>query len=275
MKKARPLPASQQHPKRSNTEKTGGNVKIAVFVKRVPDTESIIKIKSDSKSIDESSLSFVMNPYDEYAIEEALRIKETTGEGEVVVVSLGSEEARESIRSALAMGADRAIHALVPELPDDPLVTATALKEAIVGEDFDLLLFGKQAVDSDNAQIGTLVAELLDLPSASVVVKVSIEGSSVTVHREIDGGEEVISLPLPAVLTAQKGLNEPRYASLKGIMAAKKKVIDEKEIPLREASLEVVSVEYPPERAEGKIVGEGIEALDDLLRLLREEAKVL
>jgi electron transfer flavoprotein beta subunit len=217
----------------------------------------------------------VMNPYDEFAVEEALRIKESTGEGEVVIISLGTETAKETIRSALAMGADRAIHALVPELPEDPLVTAAALKDAIEGESFDLLLFGKQAVDSDEAQVGTLVAELMGLPSASVIVKVAIEGNSVTVHREIEGGEEVVTLPLPAVLTTQKGLNEPRYPSLKGIMAAKKKEIAEKQIVLKDPCFEVVNLTYPPKRAEGKIVGSGPEAVDELLRLLREEAKVI
>jgi electron transfer flavoprotein beta subunit len=250
-------------------------VKIAVFVKRVPDTESIIKIKDDKKEIDKTDLSFVMNPYDEFAVEEALRIKENAGEGEVVAISLGPDEAKETIRSALAMGADRAIHALVPAIPEDPLVTANGLKEAIEGESFDLLLFGKQAVDTDFGQTGTLVAELMGLPSAAVVLKVSVEGDRVTVNREIEGGEEVVTLPLPAVLTAQKGLNEPRYASLKGIMAAKKKEIADKEITLKEASSELVGIEYPPERPEGKIVGEGVEAVDDLLGLLREEAKVL
>jgi electron transfer flavoprotein beta subunit len=250
-------------------------VKIAVFVKRVPDTESIIKIKENKKEIDKTDLSFVMNPYDEFAVEEALRIKEKAGEGEVVVVSLGPESVKETIRSALAMGADRAIHAQVPEAPEDPLVTARGLADAIEGETFDLFLFGKQAVDNDNGQTGTIFAELMGLPSAAVVISVSIEGDSVTAHREIEGGEEVIALPLPAVLTSQKGLNEPRYASLKGIMAAKKKPVEEKNISLHDSSCEVVSVDYPPKRPEGRIVGEGVEAVDELLRLLREEAKVL
>ncbi len=250
-------------------------MKIAVFVKRVPDTESIIKITDDGKGIDKSNLSFVMNPYDEFAVEEALSIKESVGDSDVVIVSLGPEETKETIRSALAMGADRAIHVLVPAFPEDPLVTATALKDAIEGESFDLLLFGKQAVDGDEGQTGTLVAQLMGLPSAAVVVKVTLEEQSVTVHREVEGGEEVVTLPLPAVLTTQKGLNDPRYASLKGIMAAKKKEVVEKEIPLRDAAIEVIGIEYPPERAEGKIVGEGTEAVDELLRLLREEAKVL
>jgi len=250
-------------------------VKIAVFVKRVPDTESIIKIKENRQGIEKADLSFVMNPYDEYALEEALRIREKAGEGEVVVISLGPEEVKETIKSALAMGADRAIHALVPESPEDPVVTAQGLKAATEGESFDLLLFGKQATDTDNGQTGTIVAELMGLPSAAVVIDVSVDGDVVTVHREIEGGEEVVTLPLPAVLTAQKGLNEPRYASLKGIMAAKKKTVDQKEISLTDSSREVVSVEYPPTRPEGRIVGEGVEAVDELLKLLREEAKLL
>jgi electron transfer flavoprotein beta subunit len=250
-------------------------VKIAVFVKRVPDTESIIKIKESRKGIEKADLSFVMNPYDEYALEEALRIREKAGEGEVVAISLGPAEVKETIKSALAMGADRAIHALVPEAPEDPVVTALGLKAAAEGESFDLLLFGKQATDNDNGQTGTLVAELMGLPSAAVVIDVSVDGDMVTVHREIEGGEEVVTLPLPAVLTAQKGLNEPRYASLKGIMAAKKKTVDEKEITLADPSCEVISIEYPPTRPAGRIVGEGVEAVDELLKLLREEAKIL
>ncbi len=248
---------------------------IAVFVKRVPDTESTIKITDDGKGIDKSGLSFVLNPYDEFAVEEALRIKEKKGAGEVVAVSLGPAEVKETIRSALAMGADRAIHALTPEFPEDPLVTARGLVSAIEGESFDLLFFGKQGVDNDNAVVGTLVAEILGLPSVSIVTKLEVTDDGLTARREIAGGEEIVKLPIPAVVTAQKGLNEPRYASLKGIMAAKKKEIAEKEISPDAPALEVVSIEYPPERTEGKIVGEGPEAIDDLLKLLREEAKVL
>jgi electron transfer flavoprotein beta subunit len=250
-------------------------VKIGVFVKRVPDTESVIKIKDDRKGIEKSNLTFVANPYDEFAVEEALRIKEKAGAGEVVVVSLGPQEVKETIRGILALGADRAVHVVTAEFPDDPLVTAAALAEAARAEAFDLLLFGKQAVDDDCAQVGTQVGELLGLPSVSVVVKLEVEGTSITAHREVEGGEEVVSLPLPAVVTAQKGLNEPRYASLKGIMAAKKKEIKEVTPVLRETLVEIVALEPPPERTGGKIVGEGPGAVDELLRLLREEAKII
>jgi electron transfer flavoprotein beta subunit len=250
-------------------------VKIGVFVKRVPDTESIIKIRDDRKGIDKSNLTFVLNPYDEFAVEEALRIKEKTGAGEVVVVSLGPQDVKETIRGTLAMGVDRGIHVVTAEFPEDPLVTAAGLAEAARAESFDLLLFGKQAVDDDNAQIGTLVAALLGLPSVSVVVKLEVEGTGLRAHREVEGGEEVVKLPLPAVVTAQKGLNEPRYASLKGIMAAKKKEIKEATPSLREPLIEVVGLEPPPERKGGRVVGEGPGAVDELLRLLREEAKVL
>jgi electron transfer flavoprotein beta subunit len=250
-------------------------VKIGVFVKRVPDTESVIKIRDDRKGIDKSNLTFVLNPYDEFAVEEALRIKEKTGAGEVVVVSLGPQDVKETIRGTLAMGVDRGIHVVTAEFPEDPLVTASGLAEAARAESFDLLLFGKQAVDDDNAQIGTLVAALLGIPSVSVVVKLEVEGTGLRAHREVEGGEEVVKLPLPAVVTAQKGLNEPRYASLKGIMAAKKKEIKEATPSLREPLIEVVGLEPPPERKGGRVVGEGPGAVDELLRLLREEAKVL
>lgn len=250
-------------------------MKIGVFVKRVPDTESVIKIKENGKEIDRSNITFVLNPYDEFAVEEALRIKEKTGTGEVVVVSLGPQEVKETIRGTLAMGADRGIHVATADFPIDPLVTAAALAEAARAEAFDLLLFGKQAVDDDCAQVGTLVAEILGIPSVSVVVKLEVEGTAITAHREVEGGEEVVRLGLPAGVTAQKGLNEPRYASLKGIMAAKKKEIKEVAPSLGEPLVEVVTYEPPPERTGGKIVGEGPGAVDELLRLLREEAKVI
>jgi electron transfer flavoprotein beta subunit len=250
-------------------------MKVIVCIKRVPDTEAKVRIGADGKSIDPSGVSWIVNPYDEFAIEEALRLVEKEGDGKVTVVSVGDDGCRETLRTGLAMGADEAVHIRVPSPHLDAHATATALAEAIRGMEYDLILFGKQAVDGDNAQVGLLVAEALGLPAAAVVVDLKIEGGEAVAHREIEGGHEVVRLSLPAVITAQKGLNEPRYASLKGIMAAKRKPIHDVEAAGAEPLVEVIEMSYPPERAEGKIVGEGADAVPELIRLLREEAKVL
>ncbi len=248
---------------------------IVVCIKRVPDTETKVRIGSDGKTIDPAGVSYVMNPYDEYALEEGLRLVEGAGEGKVTVVSLGDAACQETLRTALAMGADEAIHIQTVQTNLDTHATAAALVEAIRGLEYDLILFGKQAVDDDQSQVGLLVAEGLGLPAASVVVDLKLEGGSVEVKREIEGGHELMKLKLPAVITAQKGLNEPRYASLKGIMAAKKKPINETATSETEPLVEVLEMSYPPERPEGRIVGEGVEAVPELIRLLREDAKII
>ena len=246
-----------------------------VCIKRVPDTESKIKIASDGKSINPEGISYILNPYDEYALEEALKLVEGAGEGKVTVISVGGESCKETIRTALAMGAHEGVHVRTGSADLDANATAAALAEVLRGMEYDLILFGKQAVDDDQSLVGLLVAELLDLPAASVVVGLDLTGEEIEVKREIEGGHEVIRLRLPAVVTAQKGLNEPRYASLKGIMAAKKKPISEVDAVETDPVVEVVELIYPPSRPEGKIVGEGTEAVPELIRLLREEAKVL
>jgi electron transfer flavoprotein beta subunit len=248
---------------------------VVVCIKRVPDTETKVRISQDGRSIDTSGVSFVMNPYDEYALEEGLRIVEDAGEGKVTIVSLGDDGTRETLRTALAMGAHEAVHIKTDVQEWDSHLTATALADVIKEMDYDLILFGKQAVDGDCSQVGLLVAEALDLPSASVVVALKVEGDVLEVKREIEGGHEVIRLPLPAVITAQKGLNEPRYASLKGIMAAKKKPISDMEADGGDPLVDVIEMNYPPARPEGRIVGEGAEAVPELVRLLKEEAKIL
>jgi electron transfer flavoprotein beta subunit len=253
----------------------GEEMDVVVCIKRVPDTETKIRIGSDGKSIDPAGVSFVMNPYDEYALEEALQIVEGAGEGKVTVVSLGDDGCKETLRTALAMGAHEAVHVQTSEANLDAHATSSALVEVLRGMEYDMILFGKQAVDGDQSQVGLLVAEALGLPAASVVVEHKLEGRDSEVKREIEGGHEVIRLPLPAVITAQKGLNEPRYASLKGIMAAKKKPISDVAAAETETLVEVLEMNYPPERPEGRIVGEGVEAVPELIRLLREEAKVL
>ena len=253
-------------------------MKIAVCIKRVPDSETRVKIAPDGKSIDEAGVKFVLNPYDEFAVEEALRRKEQSGSGEVVVIALGPAAAQETIRTALAMGADRGI-LLQTQVPSpDGLETAKALAAELKDSGFDLILFGKMAIDDYNHQVGPMVAELLDLPCVTTVAHLELAGDRGTAEREIEGGVEVVGFPLPAVLTTDKGLNEPRYPALKGIMAAKKKPLDVK--PAAAGSpgsggLEIVALTLPPERQAGKIVGEGSAAVPELVRLLREEAKVL
>jgi electron transfer flavoprotein beta subunit len=250
-------------------------MKIAVCVKRVPDSETRVKIAADGKSLDEAGVKFVLNPYDEFAVEEALRRKEQAGSGEVAVVCLGPAAAQETIRTALAMGADRGVLLQADALPVDPFESAKIIAAELKTATWDLILFGRMAIDDYNHQVGTLVAELLGLPCVSAVSHLDIVGSTGVAEREIEGGIEVVDFPLPAVLTTDKGLNEPRYPALKGIMAAKKKPLAVKPVQPGAGALEVTALTPPPERKEGKIVGEGAAAVGELVRLLREEAKVL
>lgn len=256
-----------------------------VCAKQVPSTD--IKIEVKDGRVNEASLeSYVMNPYDEYALEEALLLKERFEEGKVTLVTLGPERVRETILTGLAMGADEAIHIKGEEFAElDGYTTAKVLAEAIKKLDYDIILCGKQGVDDDNAQVGIALAELLGLPHVSVVTKleVSDDKNRAIAQREVEGGKEVVETPLPAVITAQKGLNEPRYPSLRGIMTAKKKPLqrwgpsdlglDPTEL---EAKVRVVEVSPPPERQAGRIVeGEPAEAARKLVHLLREEAKII
>ena len=250
-------------------------MKIAVCVKRVPDTEARIKIAADGKTIDESGVKFVLNPYDEFAVEEALRLKEKGGAGEVVIVTVGGDASQETIRTALAMGADRGVLLKADAVPLDPLPVARALAGELREGGYDLILFGKQAVDDSSHAVGVMVAELLGLPAVGAVAKLELGDGKGTAEREIEGGVEVVAFALPAVLTAEKGLNEPRYPALKGIMAAKKKPLETKPAQLGDVGLEVLGLAYPPERQAGRIVGEGVEAVSALIDALRTEAKVL
>ncbi len=252
-------------------------MRIAVCIKRVPDTETRIRIGGDGASIDEAGVKFIVNPYDEFAIEEALqrRDKPGGGGGEVVVVALGPDAAQETIRGALAMGADRGVLLKAERIPADALAVAKALAAELKDGGYDLVLFGKMAVDDYNHGVGPMVAELLGLPCVTAIAKLELEGGKGVAEREIEGGVEVVEFALPAVLTAEKGLNTPRYPALKGIMAAKKKPIEIKPVALGEARLTVTSLGLPPERKAGRIVGEGVDAVPELVRLLRTEAKVL
>jgi electron transfer flavoprotein beta subunit len=248
-------------------------VKSIVCIKRVPDSEARIRVGGDGVGIDPAGVKYVMNPYDEFALEEAIRLKEEAGDGLVTVLSVGPEESKEILRTALAMGADAALLLASPGSADG-LVIARALAEEIGDREYDLILFGKQAIDDDNMQVPAMVAELLGLPCASVVVELEIEGRHAVAHREVEGGHEIVEFDLPAVVGAQKGLNEPRYPSLKGIMAAKKKPLDVKEISFTEPKVRIVALQEPPPRAGGEIVGEGPKAVPELVRRLRDRALI-
>jgi len=258
---------------------------ICVCVKRVPDTESRLRLAPDGKSVSEDGLNFILSPYDEYAVEEALRLREARG-GTVRVLTVGREDALPLLRKTLAMGADEAL--LVKDDAGetyDGLRTARIVAAAIAKKypGCDLVLFGRQSAGADNAQVPSMVAELLGLPQVNVVTKLEIEDGRGTAVREVEGGCEKISFPLPAVLSAQKGLNEPRYETLKGIMAAKRKEIPV--VPVAELSLpaealapaiEVAGIDFPAERKAGRLLtGDPAEAALELARLLHEDAKVV
>ena len=260
-------------------------MKIAVCVEQVPDTETRVKVAASGNAISEPDVqTWIVSPYDEFAIEEALRIKEAKG-GEVVLVSAGPERAQQALRTGLAMGADAAVHVKDAALDaTDTLGTARALAAAIrtLGA-VDLVLCGQQGVGGDHSQVPGMLAELLDLPQVTVAVKVEIGDGQATVEREIEGARETWTTPLPALISAQKGLNEPRYASLKGIMAAKKKpltVLDLAGLGLDAAALapklRIARLELPPARPPVRMIEGDAEAqARELVRVLHEEAKVI
>jgi electron transfer flavoprotein beta subunit len=248
-------------------------VNILVLIKQVPDTESSIRIAPDGKSIPTGDLNLVLNPYDEYAVEAALKTKEALG-GEVTAVCLGNEGAIKAIRTALAMGIDKAIH-LVANSPWDAGAIAKALAAVVKNKPCDLLICGKQAVDYDNSQVGPMIAEYLGWPNISVITKLEVFADKVVANRQIEGGTEIVESPLPVVVTAQKGLNEPRYASLKGIMMAKNKPVEKVDPGALNDRIEIIKLSYPPQRKGGQILGEGVEAIPALIKMLKEEAKIL
>ncbi len=250
-------------------------MKIAVCVSHTPDTATKVKIGEDGKTIDPNGVTYVINPYDEYAVEEALKSKEKFGnDSEVIIVTVGSDKSKESIRKALAMGADKGV-LLKDDNHRDSFGIAKALAEEIKAQGCELVFCGKQSVDYDNSITGQLIAEILGYSCITVVVDLTIEGNKLTAEREIEGGREIVESELPAVVTTQKGLNEPRYASLKGIMAAKKKTIEEKPAADSENLTEVLKMHLPPPKQAGRILGTDSSAVPELVKLLREEAKVL
>jgi electron transfer flavoprotein beta subunit len=250
-------------------------VKIAVCIKRVPDMETRFKIAASGTAVDEAGLKYDMSDFDGYAVETALQLNEKQGPGETVVISLGPDVVQEQLRKALSMGADRAVQLKADRVPADGLAIARALAAELQGGGYDLILFGRQAVDSANATVGPMTAELLGLPCVTAVSTLDIANGRATARRELEGAAEIVEFPLPAVVSVDEGMPRARYPSLKGIMAAKKKPLEVKPVQLGEERISIEKMELPPERAAGRIVGEGSGAVPELVRLLHTEAKVL
>ncbi|MCK4547368.1 MAG: electron transfer flavoprotein subunit beta/FixA family protein [Candidatus Eisenbacteria sp.] len=257
---------------------------IIVCVKHVPDTEAVIKPHPDGSGIALEGSNYVLNPYDEYAVEEAIRIKEANADATITVITVGPDDATKSLRTAIAMGADDAIHLNDPAfLETDSQGIATILAAAIRPLPYDLILCGKQAVDNDCAQVGAALAELLGIPGISVITELSVETGKATAHRELEGATEIIECTLPALFTAQKGLNEPRYPALPMIMKAKRKEIktlDASALGLSPGDFAPRSrrlkVSSPPPRQAGRVLeGKVSEVVTEVVRLIREEAKIL
>ncbi len=249
-------------------------MRIAILIKRTPDTEMRFSIAADGKSLDATGLKHDISDFDGYAVEVALRLVEKHG-GETVVITLGPDSAQEQLRKALSMGVDRAVQLKADAVPFDNFAIATALAAELKDGGYDLILFGRQATDSAAGAVGVMTATLLGLPCVSAISHLEVADGKGTAKRALEGAVEVVEFPLPAVLTIDEGIARPRLPALKGIMAAKKKPIDVKPAELGEARLTVTAMQLPPERAPGRIVGEGAEAVPELVRLLQTEAKVL
>ncbi len=247
---------------------------VIVCVKRVPDTEARIRVDGAGTAIETSGIKFDMSPYDAFAVEAALRLKEAAGAGEVALVTLGDASSQETLRKGLAMGADRAV-LLTGDVTFDGLATAKALAAELEGSDAPLFLFGIKAADDDQQQVGPMVATISGRPCVTGVSTFEVADGKAVCHREVEGGSEVVEVDLPAVLCMTKGPHEPRLAALKGIMAAKRKPLEEKPAVAAEPRVRLTALVEPPARAEGRIVGEGPDAVPELVRLLREEANAL
>jgi len=249
-------------------------VRIAVCIKRVPDMEARFRIASNGASVDETGLKYDMGDFDGYAVEVALQLTEKQG-GEVVAISVGPDVVQETLRKALSMGVARAVQLKTDAIPFDGLAVARALAAELKDGGYDLVMFGKIALDSANGVVGPMTAELLDLPCVTACSKLEIANGRGSARRELEGGAELLEFPLPAVVTIDEGIARPRYPALKGIMAAKKKPLEVKAAQLGEPRARVTSMELPPERAAGRIIGEGTDAVPELVRLLQHEAKIL
>ena len=255
---------------------------IYVIMKRTFDTEE--KLVIENGNIEESGAEFIINPYDEYAIEEAIQLKDKH-DGEVTVISVGVEDAEKELRTALAMGADKAVLVNTEDdLEDgDEFTTAKILAHFFKKNDFDIILGGNVAIDGGSGQVGPRLAELLDIPYVTTITKLTINGETATVERDVEGDSEILEVDLPVLVTAQQGLNEPRYPSLPGIMKAKKKPFEELEIGDLdldeddvEAKTKVIDIYLPPKKEAGRVLeGELEDQVTQLVNLLQKEAKVI
>ncbi len=249
---------------------------IVVCIKRVAATDSKIVIGSDGTSIDPAGVEFVVNPYDEFAVEEGLKTKEAAGgDASVTVITFGTNDAQKELRTCLAMGADKAVLLKSDGQNHDAHTTAEVLAGYIKTIPHDVVFCGKQAVDNDNSQVPSRIAALLDLACVTEVKSLALEGGVFTAERDIEGGREIVRCPVPAVISTQKGLNEPRYASLKGIMTAKKKPLEEVEVQIPGPGISIQSLTLPPARQAGRILENGADDVGTLVDALRNEAKVL
>ncbi len=249
---------------------------IVACVKRVPTTEAEVKVAAGGQALDTAGLAYMISFYDEIALEEAVKTKEALGAGEVTVLTIGPADGTKEIRECLAKGADKAL-LLKDEawMTRDARSTAKALAEKLGALGADLVFMGRVATDRDNAAVGPMTATYLGWACVTDVVGLELAGRSGKARVETEHGIETVEFSLPAVITCNKGLNEPRYAGLKGIMAAKKKPLDEQDAPAVANQAQVVQVALPPARKEGRIVGEGAAAVPALIQALRNEAKVL
>jgi electron transfer flavoprotein beta subunit len=250
-------------------------MKIAVLVKRVPDTETRVKVGADGRSLDPSGVQQVVAPYDEMALEKAVRLREAGQATQVTAVTAGPAEASKELRTALAMGADDALHLTVPEAGDGA-ATAALLAGALRDRGYDLVLCGKQATDTDDASVGPMLAALLGVPCVAFAFELEPAGpGKIRVKREVDGETEVLEVDLPAVVTAQKGLAEARFPGLKGIMAAKKKPLETVAAAPPASRSRTTALRLPPPRAGLTKIDATPEGMRRLLTALRNEKKVL
>jgi electron transfer flavoprotein beta subunit len=250
-------------------------LKIAVCLKRVPEMELRFSIAADRKSLEQGGLKYEISDFDGYALEVGLQVVERAGAGEVVALCLGPDGVQETLRKALAMGAARAVQLKADHVPFDGLAIAEALAAELKAGEYDLILFGRMATDTASGTVGPMTAQLLDLPCVTAVSHLELADGRGTARRDLEGATETLQFPLPAVLTIDEGIARPRLATLKGIMAAKKKPLDVRPAQLGKVHLTVETMALPPERAGGRIIGEGVDAVPELVRLLRTEAKVL
>jgi len=250
-------------------------VKIAVCVKRVPDMDVRFRIGADNVSVDETGLKFDINDFDAWAVEAALQLRDKNAGSDVTVISLGPDVVQETIRKALSMGVDRGIQLKAEKVPFDGLAIAKTLAEELKAGSYDLIFFGKMSPDSSSGVVGPMVSELLGMPCVTAISSLEIVDGKGKAKRELEGAQEIVEFPLPAVLTVDEGLNTARLPSLKGIMAAKKKPLEVKPVQLPPPQITLRKLELPAERKAGRVVGEGASAVPELVKLLQTEAKVL